>query len=254
MNRLLYTRNDVYYYLINDSARKNLNNMFNILGNINNKQSYDLFIKKYNFKPFSFCYNIDLFKYAVPKNGLVIAIDSVTQELYLPSKNECSHNPNFMNDYMSGIINEIIDKHFMKEYKKQMDNVIEELKLYFDFDKKCHVYKMNRVFNEMKQKAHSKKMNAVLNELFIKNEIDTIINNINESFVVLKPDVLNFSEVLTPLEQTDLETPLDSEPTETRDPLLDSMVEINESDNFVVRAPEKKGIFKSIASYFGWSS
>jgi len=235
--------------------------MFNILGNINNKQCYDLFIKKYNFKPFSFCYNIDFFKYAVPKSGLVIAIDSITQELYLPSKNECSHNPNFMNDYMSSVINEIIDKHFMKEYKKQMDNVIVELKTYFDFDKKCHIYKMNRVFNEMRQKAHSKKMNAVFNELFVKNEIDTII-----SFILLKPDVLECSTVETPSEalETPFEETLETETLETetletvaRDPLLDSMVEINESDNFVEvnsRAPEKKGIFKSIASYFGWSS
>ena len=74
MNKLVHIKNDVYYYLINDSVRKQFYNMFNILGNINSYYYYNIFVSKYNFIDFSFCYSHELFKYPAPKNGQILRI------------------------------------------------------------------------------------------------------------------------------------------------------------------------------------
>ena len=104
-----------------------------------------------------------MFKYPISKNGkLIIAINSNTQELYLPSKEEFNYDSNFVHMYMNNFIDDIINKELSKQYKKKMNLVIEELKKFFKS-------KMKLVFKELIEKKERKefenKMNVVLFEL-----------------------------------------------------------------------------------------
>ena len=76
MNRLLHSKNEIYYYLINDTLRKVFCTLFDALGNISSRNDYYSFIKKYvQFKTFSKCNTPNLLRHPLSiKEGMVIAI------------------------------------------------------------------------------------------------------------------------------------------------------------------------------------
>jgi hypothetical protein len=155
MNKLIYSKNEIYYYLVGEVIRKRLCNLFDALGNISSYNDYYCFTKKYSqFKQFSFCYASVLLNYTLnEKQGMVIAIDNVTHELYLPSKNEFNcislgyHYPHLVchakeNNYIEA------DN---KKYKKLMKVVLAELtdKMYRSYMKKEIENLMNQVIQEI---------------------------------------------------------------------------------------------------------
>ena len=90
INRLIYSKNEIYYYVINEQVRKVISTLFDALGNISSRNDYYCFIKKHiQFKPFSSCRSANLLKFPLLKDqAMLIAIDLVTRELYLPTQTE----------------------------------------------------------------------------------------------------------------------------------------------------------------------
>ena len=150
MNKLIYSKNEIYYYVVGEVIRKRLCSLFDALGNISSYNDYYCFTKKYSqFKQFSFCYASVLLNYKLnEKQGMVIAIDNVTHELYLPSKNEFNcislgyHYPHLVcnakedntkyKKLMKVVLAELTDKmyrsYMKKEIEKLMNQVIQEIK------------------------------------------------------------------------------------------------------------------------------
>ena len=183
MNRLLHSKNEIYYYLINDTLRKVFCTLFDALGNISSRNDYYSFIKKYvQFKTFSKCNTPNLLRHSLSiKEGMVIAIDNITRELYLPSQHEFDcislqvNYPSLIPQNKNDFIKDIVEEHYMKQYKDQLQNVLTELQ---------HKSSMKPVLNEMIDKNRKKQcreqLQKVLNMLIHKLSMKPVLTEIKK--------------------------------------------------------------------------
>jgi hypothetical protein len=179
MNRLLHSKNEIYYYVINDSIRKVLCTLFDALGNISSRNDYYSFIKKYvQFKPFSTCKSAISLKHPLtPKQCILIAIDNITRELYLPTENEFNsvslhiNYPTLIPQHKNDFIKEIFEEH----YKEQLQHVLYEL---------VHKSSMKPVLNDIKKRNvevhYKEQLKNVLHELVHKSSMKPVLNDIKK--------------------------------------------------------------------------
>ena len=168
MNRLLHSKNEIYYYVINDSIRKVLCTLFDALGNISSRNDYYSFIKKYvQFKPFSTCNFANLLRHPLSiKQGIVIAIDNITKELYLPTQFEFDsislyiNYPTLIPQHKNDFIKDILEEHYINLYKKRLQNVLNELihksSMKFVLQQLIHKSLMKSVLKDIKNINYSK--------------------------------------------------------------------------------------------------
>jgi hypothetical protein len=180
MNRLLHSKNEIYYYVINDSIRKVLCTLFDALGNISSRNDYYSFIKKYvQFKPFSTCKSALSLKHPLSqKQCMLIAIDNITKELYLPTENEFNsvslhiNYPTLIPQHKNDFIKEIFEEH----YKEQLQHVLYELQ---------HKSSMKPILNDIKKRNvgfhYKKQLQHVLHELQHKSSMKPVLNEMIET-------------------------------------------------------------------------
>ena len=183
INRLLHSKNEIYYYVINDTIRKVLATLFDALGNISSRNDYYSFIKKYvQFKPFSTCKSAVSLRHTLSiKQAMVIAIDNITRELYLPSQHEFDsislhvNYPTLIPQHKNDFIKEIVEEHYTKQYKDQLKHVLTELQ---------HKSSMKPVLNEIIEKSRKKQcrdqLQKVLNILVHKSSMKLVLNEIKK--------------------------------------------------------------------------
>jgi hypothetical protein len=189
MNRLLHSKNEIYYYVINDTLRKVFCTLFDALGNISSRNDYYSFIKKYvQFKPFSKCNTPNLLRHPLSiKQCMVIAIDNITRELYLPSQHEFDcislrvNYPTLIPEHNNDFIKDIVEEHYTKQYKNQLQNVFAELQhkssmkpvlneiCNVQLEKVINKKAVNEIREKINTLVHKSYMNVVLNEMIEKN-------------------------------------------------------------------------------------
>ena len=88
LDRYLITHNDVEYYIISDTIRNKLSNMFDAIGNISNYNSYYSFLSKHpQFKAICRCSISNGLKTPlISGQGLLVGIDNKTRELLFPDE------------------------------------------------------------------------------------------------------------------------------------------------------------------------
>jgi hypothetical protein len=125
-NKLLESKNNVNYYIINENTRKVICNMFDALGNISNYTDYYAFQSNHpNFKAFCKCQCTHSIKISLDVGqGILVAIDTATGELHLPQQD---------------IITWILNKHeyeILQNIPSENKDVVEEPKKIDDIPKK----------------------------------------------------------------------------------------------------------------------
>jgi len=198
MNRLVYSKNEIYYYVIGDSLRKRLETLFDALGNISSYHDYNCIMKKFtDLKPFAHCYTAEILHYHLShKEGMIIAIDRITNEIYFPSKTECSQfslNVNYpqLLPPVGHYIKDIMAEHFQSYYKQQMNHVVYELdKIIEKHNRQPYRDQMNKVIAEIKDQTYVYKnqMSRVLCQLMThptiyKEQMDQVINELQYTYV-----------------------------------------------------------------------
>jgi hypothetical protein len=198
MNRLVYSKNEIYYYVIDNSLRKRLETLFDALGNISSYHDYNCIMKKFtDLKPFAHCYTAEILRYYLSnKEGMIIAIDRITNEIYFPSKTECSQfslNVNYpqLLPPVGHYIKDIMAEHFQSYYKQQMNHVIYELdKIFQKHNRQPYRDQMNKVIAEIKDQTYLYKnqMNRVLCQLMTyptiyKEQMNLVMNELQYTYV-----------------------------------------------------------------------
>ena len=198
MNRLVYSKNEIYYYVIGDSLRKRLETLFDALGNISSYHDYNCIMKKFtDLKPFAHCYTAEILRYHLSyKEGMIIAIDRITNEIYFPSKTECSQfslNVNYPKILppVGHYIKDIMAEHFQSCYKQQMNHVVYELdKIIEKHNRQPYRDQMNKVIAEIKDQiyVYKNQMNRVLCQLMThpniyKDQMNQVINELQYTYV-----------------------------------------------------------------------
>jgi len=198
MNRLVYSKNEIYYYVIGDSLRKRLATLFDALGHISSYHDYNCIMKKFtDLKPFAHCYTAEILRYPLShKEGMIIAIDRITNEIYFPSKTECSQfslNVNYPQILppVGHYIKDIMAEHFQSCYKQQMNHVVYELdKIIEKHNRQPYRDQMNKVIAEIKDQTYVYKnqMTRVLCQLMThptiyKEQMNLVINELQYTYV-----------------------------------------------------------------------
>ena len=190
INRLIYSKNEIYYYVINEQVRKVISTLFDALGNISSRNDYYCFIKKHiQFKPFSSCRSANLLKFPLLKDqAMLIAIDLVTRELYLPTQTEFDSISLYVNypivipQVHDDLIKKILEEHSIQQFKKQYNNVIMELLNNF-YEIQYFKHQFGFVLDELIDNAFMKPIDFseehFSEEIYIQHEKEYYINHFN---------------------------------------------------------------------------